>query len=75
MLAEKLNGYAVIGEPAAFIAEPGTQLDTWHETASERVAHYGPADDILTRERLEHAYGCRLREIDHGAGRSFVPDV
>jgi iron complex transport system ATP-binding protein len=39
------------------------------------VAHYGPADDILTRERLEHAYGCRLREIDHGAGRSFIPDV
>ncbi|HEY0336321.1 MAG TPA: ABC transporter ATP-binding protein [Burkholderiales bacterium] len=43
--------------------------------AGEGVAHHGPAEDILTRERLEHAYGCRLREIDHGAGRSFVPDV
>jgi iron complex transport system ATP-binding protein len=43
--------------------------------SGEGVAHHGPADDILTRERLEHAYGCRLRELDHGAGRSFVPDV
>ncbi|HEV7802039.1 MAG TPA: ABC transporter ATP-binding protein [Burkholderiales bacterium] len=35
----------------------------------------GSADQILTRERLEHAYGCRLREVGHGDGRSFVPDV
>ncbi len=35
----------------------------------------GPAAEILTRERLEHAYGCRLREVGHGDGRSFVPDV
>lgn len=35
----------------------------------------GPADEVLTRDRLEHAYGCRLREVPHGAGRSFVPDV
>jgi iron complex transport system ATP-binding protein len=35
----------------------------------------GPADALLTRERLERAYGCRLREIDHGRGRCFVPDV
>jgi iron complex transport system ATP-binding protein len=35
----------------------------------------GPADEILTQERLEHAYGCRLREVSHGEGRSFVPDV
>ena len=38
-------------------------------------AHHGPADEILTRERLEHAYDCRLREIGQGAERAFVPDV
>jgi iron complex transport system ATP-binding protein len=39
-------------------------------------AHAGPAHTVLTRERLEEAYACRLREVDHGdAGRSFVPDV
>lgn len=35
----------------------------------------GRAEEILTRERLEHAYGCRLREVSHVAGRSFVPDI
>jgi iron complex transport system ATP-binding protein len=35
----------------------------------------GPAEDILTLEHLEHAYGCRLREVDHGRNRSFVPEV
>jgi iron complex transport system ATP-binding protein len=35
----------------------------------------GPAADVITRERLEHAYGCALREIGDGGGRSFVPDV
>lgn len=35
----------------------------------------GAADDMLSRERLEHAYGCRLREVGQGDGRSFVPDV
>jgi len=35
----------------------------------------GPAQALLTRERLEHAYGCRLREVEHGEGRCFVPDV
>jgi iron complex transport system ATP-binding protein len=35
----------------------------------------GPAEEVLTQERLEHAYGCRLREVSHGEGRSFVPDV
>jgi iron complex transport system ATP-binding protein len=43
--------------------------------AGEGTAHCGPADEVLTRELLEHAYGCRLREVDYGAGRSFVPDV
>jgi iron complex transport system ATP-binding protein len=43
--------------------------------AGDGTAHCGPADEVLTRERLEHAYGCRLREVDYGAGRSFVPDV
>jgi iron complex transport system ATP-binding protein len=38
-------------------------------------AHCGRADELLTRERLEYAYGCKLREVEHGAGRSFVPDV
>lgn len=38
-------------------------------------ADAGAAQDMLTRERLEHAYGCRLREVGHGDGRSFVPDV
>jgi iron complex transport system ATP-binding protein len=35
----------------------------------------GPADALLTRERLEHAYGCSLREVAHGEGRCFVPNV
>jgi iron complex transport system ATP-binding protein len=35
----------------------------------------GPAETLLTRERLERAYGCRLREIEHPRGRCFVPDV
>jgi iron complex transport system ATP-binding protein len=35
----------------------------------------GPAQALLTRERLEHAYGCRLREVEHGERRCFVPDV
>jgi iron complex transport system ATP-binding protein len=38
-------------------------------------AQAGPAEEVLTQERLEHAYGCRLREVSHGEGRSFVPDV
>ena len=38
-------------------------------------AEAGPAETLLTRERLEVAYGCRLREVTHGAGRCFVPDV
>ena len=35
----------------------------------------GSADSVLTRECLERAYGCKLREIADGGGRSFVPDV
>lgn len=35
----------------------------------------GPAADLLTRERLEHAYGCGLSEVVHGEGRCFVPNV
>jgi iron complex transport system ATP-binding protein len=35
----------------------------------------GRAEAVLTRERLEHAYGCALREVRHGSERSFVPDV
>jgi iron complex transport system ATP-binding protein len=35
----------------------------------------GPAEALLTRERLERAYGCRLREIEHPRGRCFAPDV
>ena len=35
----------------------------------------GAADDVLTCERLEQAYGCRLREVVHAEGRSFVPAV
>ena len=34
-----------------------------------------PAAEILTRERLEHAYGCRLNELHQAEGRSFVPDI
>jgi iron complex transport system ATP-binding protein len=34
----------------------------------------GRAEDVLTLERLELAYGCKLREIG-GAERCFVPDV
>ena len=35
----------------------------------------GRAEDVLTRERLEIAYGCALREVRHGGERSFIPDV
>ncbi|MGZ8201692.1 MAG: ABC transporter ATP-binding protein [Burkholderiales bacterium] len=35
----------------------------------------GPSGEILTLDRLERAYGCRLREVPHGEGRSFVPDI
>ena len=35
----------------------------------------GPAEDVLTRDRLERAYGLRLRELRQGEGRAFVPDV
>jgi hypothetical protein len=43
MLAEKLNGYPPVGEPNAFDFNPTTQLNTWNETASASVAHYGAA--------------------------------
>jgi iron complex transport system ATP-binding protein len=35
----------------------------------------GAPAQVLTRERLEHAYGVRLREIGGGAERFFIPDV
>ena len=35
----------------------------------------GRAEEVLTRDRLEQAYGCKLTEVDHGKGRSFVPDI
>jgi iron complex transport system ATP-binding protein len=35
----------------------------------------GRAEVVLTRDRLERAYGCRLTEVPHGDGRSFVPDI
>ena len=35
----------------------------------------GPAHEVLTRERLERAYGCALREIGEAHERCFVPDV
>jgi iron complex transport system ATP-binding protein len=38
-------------------------------------AEAGPAHALVTRERLERAYGCRLREVADGEGRCFVPDV
>ena len=39
------------------------------------TAFAGPAEAVLTRELLERAYGCALREIADGGARSFVPDV
>ena len=38
-------------------------------------AEAGTAEAMLTRERLERAYGCTLHEVTHGAGRSFVPGL
>ena len=43
--------------------------------AGDGTAEAGPAAEILTRERLEHVYGCRLNEVRQGEGRSFVPDI
>ena len=39
------------------------------------TAEAGTAEEMLTRERLERAYGCKLREVAHGEGRCFVPTV
>jgi iron complex transport system ATP-binding protein len=39
------------------------------------ATHAGLADEVLTRERLEHAYACSLHEVEYRGGRSFVPDV
>jgi iron complex transport system ATP-binding protein len=41
----------------------------------EGVIEAGLAAPLLTRARLERVYGCRLREVEHGGGRCFVPDV
>ena len=35
----------------------------------------GPADELLTRERLEQAYGLKLREVADSEGRSFMPQL
>ena len=43
--------------------------------SGDGTACSGPADDVLTRERLEQAYRCSLREITDSQGRSFVPNV
>jgi iron complex transport system ATP-binding protein len=43
--------------------------------AGDGSAAAGRAEEVLTRDRLEHAYGCRLTEVPHGQGRSFVPDI
>jgi iron complex transport system ATP-binding protein len=43
--------------------------------AGDGSAAAGRAQEILTRERLEHAYGCSLKQVLHGQGRSFVPDI
>ena len=39
------------------------------------ATHVGPAEEVLTRETLEHAYGCSLREVADREGRCFVPNV
>jgi iron complex transport system ATP-binding protein len=43
--------------------------------AGDGTVEAGPVDALLTREKLERAYGCRLREIEYASGRCFVPDV
>lgn len=35
----------------------------------------GPAQDVLTRTRLEQLYGCSLEEFGRDRGRHFVPHV
>jgi len=35
----------------------------------------GTAAEVLTRERLERAYGCALTQVGAGAQRCFLPDV
>jgi iron complex transport system ATP-binding protein len=35
----------------------------------------GPVEALLTRETLERAYGCKLREVQDAEGRCFIPDV
>jgi iron complex transport system ATP-binding protein len=43
--------------------------------SGDGLADAGAADDVITRERLEHAYRCSLSEIAVHGGRSFVPNV
>ena len=55
MLAEKVNGYAPISEPDAFVSQPDTQLDTFKETASADIPYYGAA--YLFLSYLYERYG------------------
>jgi len=41
----------------------------------EGTVEAGRAEEMLTRDRLERAYGCSLYEVAHGEGRCFVPTV
>src|SRR5204863_3621534 len=43
VLAEKLNGFGQGGLSGAFLARPGTQLNTWSEDAARASNHYGAA--------------------------------
>jgi len=38
-------------------------------------AEAGPAHEMLARDRLERAYGCRLRRLDAATEHCYVPDV
>jgi len=39
------------------------------------AADAGPAHEMLVRDRLERAYGCRLRRLDAATQHCYVPDV
>lgn len=39
------------------------------------ISSAGPADDMLTRVRLERLYGCSLEEFGRNGGRHYLPHV
>jgi immune inhibitor A len=55
MVAEKLNGFPPSDESSSYLILPQTQLNSWSESGSETVSHYGAA--YLFLSYLYNHYG------------------